>query len=76
MSSPMLCAGCAERICERAGRLPGVVRAGCGESDGMLALEYDPDIVSTVEIDAQLARLVAEVGEGVEHATYRVTGLD
>ena len=74
LPGPFLCAECATRVCTGASRLSGVLEADCDEA--ALRLIYDPALVADGELAAAVTTLVAEATVGVEHATYRVTGLD
>lgn len=74
LPGPYLCAECAARVCTGASRLAGVLEAECDEA--ALRLIYDPAVVSTGALAAAVTTLVAGATVGVEHATYRVTGLD
>jgi hypothetical protein len=71
-----LCAECASRLCTGVSHLPGVLESGCDIEAALLRVEHDPALLASAELTASLERLAAEVTVGVEHAAYRVTGLD
>lgn len=76
LPGPYRCAECASRLCTQASRLPGVLESSCDEETSALAVAYDSRLVSAADLAAAVERLAVEVTGGVEHAAYRVTGLD
>ena len=76
LREPYLCAECASRLCTEASRLPGVLESSCDEETAGLEVTYDPRVVSSADLGRAMERLAVEVTGGVEHATYRITGLD
>lgn len=68
------CAECVSRVCRAASRLPGVREATC--DDVAIHVVYDPALVSERDLVVGVDRTVAEATVGVEHAAFRVAGLD
>jgi Cd2+/Zn2+-exporting ATPase len=69
------CLECEGRICSRVEELDGVLRVDCGTA-GVMRVDYDAEQVSADEI-ADAARIFgAELDAVVEHAIWRIGGLD
>lgn len=76
LPGPYRCAECAQRLCARASRLPGVVASSCDETLGTLSVVFDTAVTRASDVASAVERLAAEVTGAVSHASYRVTGLD
>lgn len=76
LSGPRYCASCATRVCDGVRALDGVRSADCDPSEGTLHITYDPTRVRDRDLDDAVARLALEAVGAVEHAAYRLTGLD
>jgi copper chaperone CopZ len=74
--SPVRCERCVNRVCEAVRLLPGVTSAECDPHTSTLTVVHDSSAVSRAKLDAEIARLGFEAPKGIEHAAYRVTGLD
>ena len=74
--SPVRCERCVGRVCEAVRNLPGVTSAECDPRTSMLTVVHDSATVSRGELEAQIVRMGFEAPRGLEHAAYRVTGLD
>ncbi|TLM69550.1 MAG: heavy-metal-associated domain-containing protein [Actinobacteria bacterium] len=70
------CPGCAERVCAAVRAVPGVQSVACDASAASVEVCWDADLVTADEIDAALARAAHEAAGGIEHAAYRLSGLD
>lgn len=74
--SPARCERCVERVCEAVRDIPGVTSAECDARTSMLTVVHDASRVSRRQLERQVERLGFEGPRGIEHASYRVTGLD
>lgn len=74
--SPVRCERCVGRVCEAVRNLQGVTSAECDPRTSTLTVVHDSATVSRGELEAQIVRLGFEAPRGLEHAAYRVTGLD
>ncbi len=63
-------------MCEAVRTVPGVASAECDPRTSTLTVVHDAKVVSARELEEQVERLGFDVHEGIEHAAYRVTGLD
>lgn len=76
LPGPYYCLECAGRLCSAVSREPGVLESVCDEAGGTLDVVYDPSQTSEQALADRVRLLGLEVIGAVEHATYRVTGLD
>lgn len=76
LPGPYYCLECAGRLCAAISREPGVVESGCDKELGTLEVAYDPGAISESALTERVRLLGLEILGAVEHATYRVTGLD
>jgi len=70
------CTDCAERLCEAARGIEGVSGTNCSKESGRLTVFYDPRLIEETVLEREVVRLGLEVVGAVEHAAYRLTGLD
>lgn len=75
-ASVVRCAECASRVCDSLRDVPGVHNVDCDGAGASVRVEYDPDRVSESDLEAEVSRFGAELGRGIAHAAWRVTGLD
>lgn len=76
LSGEYYCAECAERVCARVSRLPGVVGSTCDVEAGALVVEFDPELLPPAELAKGVQLAAEEVTHDVGHAAYRLEGLD
>lgn len=74
--SPVHCERCVERVCEAVRHIPGVTSAECDARTSILTVVHDASRVSRRALEREVERLGFEEPHGIEHASYRVTGLD
>ncbi|MBF4510475.1 MAG: hypothetical protein ISP10_08390 [Aeromicrobium sp.] len=70
------CAGCAERVCERARTVDGVTTVSCDLEEGVLSVGLDTRLLAESDLEPLVRRLVLEETGRVGHVAYRLTGLD
>lgn len=70
------CAGCLERVCAAVRVVPGVLTVECDAATVALSVCWDPELVTLEEIEGALSAASASAAGGIEHAAYRLTGLD
>lgn len=76
LPSRLRCAECVGRLCTAVSELPGVLSAECDKRASAMTVIYDSATVSSEELEQCVRDLGLEISTGVEHASYRVTGLD
>lgn len=76
LSSPVKCAECANRLCSGVVDLPGVLSADCSPRTSEMTVTFDTSAIAVEELERRVLDLGLDVTGAVEHATYRVTGLD
>lgn len=76
LPGPYYCLECAGRLCAAISREPGVVESACDKELGTLEVAYDPSKLDEEALAERVRVLGLEILGAVEHATYRVTGLD
>ena len=63
-------------LCAAISREPGVLESGCDKALGTLEVAFDPSKLDETALAGRVRLLGLEILGAVEHATYRVTGLD
>lgn len=76
LPGPYYCLECAGRLCAAISRETGVLESGCDKVLGTLEVAYDPSKLDEEALAGRVRLLALEILGAVEHATYRVTGLD
>ncbi|MHB1342405.1 MAG: hypothetical protein ACYC77_01225 [Coriobacteriia bacterium] len=76
LPGPYYCLECAGRLCAAISREPGVLESGCDKALGTLEVAFDPSKLDETALAGRVRLLGLEILGAVEHATYRVTGLD
>lgn len=76
LPSPVRCERCVGRVCEAVRSAEGVTSAECDARTSTLTVVHDARLVSPRELGERIEKLGFDVHEGIEHAVYRVTGLD
>ena len=69
------CTQCESRLCARVEEVPGVLRVEC-EARGPMRVEFDPELVTREQLDAETRSYSAELEGVFAHAVWHVTGLD
>jgi copper chaperone CopZ len=70
------CSECVSRLCVAVKEIPGVTDAECDSRTSPMTIGYDPVLVSPEDLEERVHGLGLEIAGRVQHATYRVTGLD
>jgi len=76
LPSPHYCASCAERVCAEVTALEGVIDVQCDLQMGALTITHDARRLSSADLEERVRRIALEATGSVEHAAYRLTGLD
>ena len=76
MPSEVHCASCVEKLRAAVEALPGVEFAEVDSRTSTLTVVHDTAVLPEDRIEEEAGRLGLEIGGGVAHAAWRVTGLD
>jgi copper chaperone CopZ len=76
LPSPARCSECVGRLCAEVKEIPGVTDVECDSRTSAMTIAYDPVLVSPEDLEERVHGLGLEIVGRVEHATYRITGLD
>jgi copper chaperone CopZ len=76
MPSELYCADCVEKLRSAVESLPGVEFAEVDKRTATLTVSHDLALLPDDRIDDEVKRLGFQVSSVVEHAGWRVTGLD
>lgn len=76
MPSEVYCASCVEKLRSAVAALPGVEFAEVDKRTSTLTVVHDAAALPEERIEAEARRLGLEIGGGIAHAVWRVTGLD
>ena len=70
------CEGCYNRVCEALASVQGVGRVTCDAASGSVNVDFDDEQISETEVAEELSRFGFELSSRVQHAAWRVIGLD
>lgn len=76
MPSKVYCASCVEKLRGAVEALPGVEFAEVDRRTSTLTVVHDTATLPEERVEEEARRLGLEIGGGVAHAAWRVTGLD
>lgn len=76
MPSREYCASCVGRLETAVASLPGVKAVEVDRRTSTLTVVHDTALLPEDAIEARVRRLGLDIGAGVAHASWRVTGLD
>lgn len=76
MPSEVYCASCVDRLRAAVSALPGVESAEVDRRTGTITVVHDPEVLPEAAIEGRARQLGLDIGRGLGHAAWRVTGLD
>jgi copper chaperone CopZ len=76
MPSGLYCADCVERLRCAIEALPGVEFAEADKRTATFTVSHDTGVLPDDALEGEVVKLGFQVSSGIEHAGWRVTGLD
>lgn len=76
LPNPFVCGECAARLAQMVAREPGVIESTHDVGAGVLHVVFDREVTADDALAERVELLARAAANAVEHAAYRVTGLD